>query len=497
MGRTLFELESWIDEQIVISAVGKAGGTDAQSLDDRRILHTGLSLSEVQFTLGGVSVVVGLFMDLALRLEVRTDRYFSGEVGMVASRHVKYGCQWDPDTESMLTINEGRGVSTNKMFSWEGKVVGIVSPAIHVAVALRLGTGLSAVSQTSLDFWLPSGLSASLESTFHYGLGNGILFPLRPSALFLINEDACQVEHEAQADVDLQLLWSGVSVAINPFGSYSLISPLYLVQERLLQACYASGGVAGVTLDYQRLDGESSGTYTDMNNSYTPGSAPPTLSPPCVIGIDCPLQPDQCAYSNTSNLVGFRCASGCAIGSASGQQCQPTSCCLAANQYPPANGEHSELGSGVWTSSPLTVPGTAYTEVRCNAGYELTGRNLGMQLLGDAPNCGSVGCTSSCCYPSTEASSYNQRPGDWPTDADYTACVSTDGGERRSYASKHDEISTRDMDGPAPGPSMSRELYLEAALRVGAEGEEGGESREERLGTCSWKRGGLEARKGP
>jgi hypothetical protein len=149
-------------------------------------------------------------------------------------------------------------------------------------------------------------------------------------------------------------------------------------------------------LGYERLDGASSDSYAEMNSAYVPSAVPPALSTSCVAGVDCPVQPAACAQSLSSNMVGFPCESACAIGEGFDRQCQPSTCCQAANQYPPSNGEHSELGSGVWTSNPLSVPGGKYTEVRCNAGYELTGRNLGFQLLGDRPNCGTVGFTSSC-----------------------------------------------------------------------------------------------------
>jgi hypothetical protein len=75
-----------------------------------------------------------------------------------------------------------------------------------------------------------------------------------PSGLYKINEDHCQVQHEAQVDVDLQFRWTGASVAANPWGgSYPLISPSELVDEKLLMACYQSGGVSGATLACKRL----------------------------------------------------------------------------------------------------------------------------------------------------------------------------------------------------------------------------------------------------
>jgi len=166
-----------------------------------------------------------------------------------------------------------------------------------------------------------------------------------------------------------------------------------------------------------------------MYVSWEPEAPPPTPTPSCVIGYDCPVQPGQCANGYSGNLIGHPCASGCAIGFGYEQQCQPSTCCEARSQYPPANGEHSEAGSGVWTSNALTVNGGMYVEVRCNAGYELTGRNLGFQLLGDWPDCSpQSGCIVSpnpgtCCY--SFGANVNQRPWNWPTDASYEDCVNT------------------------------------------------------------------------
>ena len=96
---------------------------------------------------------------------------------------------------------------------------------------------------------MSSGLALTLHGSFLHGIGNRILPPVTPSGLYKINEDRCQVQHEAQVDVDLQFRWTGASVAANPWGgSYPLISSSELVDAMLLMACYQSGGVSGATL---------------------------------------------------------------------------------------------------------------------------------------------------------------------------------------------------------------------------------------------------------
>jgi len=107
-------------------------------------------------------------------------------------------------------------------------------------------------------------------------------------------------------------------------------------------------------------------------------------------------------------------------------QCQPSTCCRANAASSPANGQHKIVGEGDWTSQALTVPGGKYTEVRCNAGYTLSGRNLGFQLLGTWPNCAGscvTSGTSRCCY--SLATNYNLRPWNWPTDSAFTACTNS------------------------------------------------------------------------
>ena len=426
---TLFEFESWVDEQIVVTSQTKADASSSYSGTIRRSLGSDIPLFALPMSVGGIGIELGLFGDLAMNMETAVDSRFSSKFGIVFSRRAKYGARWDPDAATMHAIDEGGPAHKEKTFEWQGKVVAVIRPSIQFSVSLRLGVALGVFGR--LGFELASGLEISLKGEFEYGLGNRILPPASQSALFEINSQDCQIQHEAEIQIDAHVHWLGVSVAVNPFGAYSVVSPQDLLSLKLLIACYASGGIAGETLDYERLDSDSgSGTFTDMSNSYVPAAPLPARPSTCVIGYDCPVQPGQCANGYSGSLIGHPCASGCAIGFGYQQQCQPSTCCQARSQYPPSNGEHSEVGSGEWTSSALTVPGGEFTEVRCNAGYELTGRNLGFQLLGTWPNCGASGCTSSCCY--NLGTNHNQRPWDWPSDADYSACTNAECRFRQS-----------------------------------------------------------------
>jgi hypothetical protein len=138
----LHELESWIDERVVISVLARANSTTASFQDYRRILHSGVELFTLQLSVGGVGMELGLFGDLAMQMQFSGDNHFSGNVGCVVSRHAKYGCQWDPNTETFAAINEGGDVGANKTLDWENKVVGIVNTVMEFSSALRLGSGL-------------------------------------------------------------------------------------------------------------------------------------------------------------------------------------------------------------------------------------------------------------------------------------------------------------------------------------------------------------------
>ena len=140
--RVLHELESWVDERVAISALAKANSTTANFQDDRRILHSGVELFTLQLSVGGVGMELGLFGDLAMQMQFSGDSRFSGNVGAVASRQAKYGCQWDPNTGTFAAINEGGDFGANKTLEWENKVVGVVNTIMEFSSALRLGSGL-------------------------------------------------------------------------------------------------------------------------------------------------------------------------------------------------------------------------------------------------------------------------------------------------------------------------------------------------------------------
>ena len=138
----LHELESWIDERVVLRANAKANSTTAFFQDDRRVLHSGVELFTLQLSVGGVGMELGLFGNLAMQMQFSGDGHFSGNVGVEVSRQTKYGCQWDPTTETFAAINEGMDVGANRTLDWENKVVGVFNTVMEFSSALRLGSGL-------------------------------------------------------------------------------------------------------------------------------------------------------------------------------------------------------------------------------------------------------------------------------------------------------------------------------------------------------------------
>ena len=240
---TLFEFESWVDEQIVVTSQTKADASSSFSGTMRRSLGSDIPLFALPMSVGGIGIELGLFGDLAMNMETAVDSRFSSKFGIVFSRRAKYGARWDPDAAAMHAIDEGGPAHKEKTFEWQGKVVAVIRPSIQFSVSLRLGVALGVFGR--LGFELASGLEISLKGEFEYGLGNRILPPASQSALFEINSQDCQIQHEAEIQIDMHVHWLGVSVAVNPFGAYSVVSPQDLLSLKLLIACYASGGIAG------------------------------------------------------------------------------------------------------------------------------------------------------------------------------------------------------------------------------------------------------------
>jgi hypothetical protein len=71
----------------------------------------------------------------------------------------------------------------------------------------------------------------------------------------------------------------------------------------------------------------------------------------------------------------------------------------------------------------VSIKGTEYVEVRCNAGYVLSGRNLGIQELGTL----AIGAT----FSQLDCQHRWGECGGWPEDSDYTACSTTSTGNDR------------------------------------------------------------------
>ena len=438
---TLFEFESWVREQNTLELKVKAQSQLTYSAVLRKSVV--FPVFAVPLTIAGIGVDLGFFGTLTTEARTNMGGKFSGEIGIRMSRAGKYGAVWEPGSSNMRPINDYSPMETEKLFEWGGKVVASVKPSIELQIAMRLGLSLGGLIE--LGFEIRSGLKFELQGEFKYGLGNLILPPVSTArielASYVINQPDCEKLHEGEVTVLARIRWLGVSLTVNPFGNWVIISqrdvlPLY----PLLIACSASGGVEGVTLEYERIGGGSSGTsYAEMNDSYEPPA--PVSSPPnvCIVGVDCPPQPGQCANGYTGTVIGAPCSSGCGIGYSQTARCEPPTCCRANSQHPPNNGQHSEVGSGVWTSNSLTVAGGMYVEVRCNAGYELSGRNLGFQGLGN----NGIGFQYTPFTSGNNPSDY--RVDGWPRDSDYTPCVQVV-TRRRLNPSSHKEARLRSSD---------------------------------------------------
>jgi len=413
----MYEFESWVQEEVTHEMKVKA---------QSQIEYTQSLATEIEFpvlavplTIAGIGVELGFFGKLKMQTRNEMNGKFAGSIGIRMSRAGKYGAKWDPSTKNMIPINIYNAIENQKIFEWGGKVIASVKPSIELHISMKLGLTLGYLG---IGFAMSSGLKFDLQGEFKYGLGNLILAPVSATriaaSLNIINQPDCEKRHEGEVTVVARIRWLGVKLLVNPFGNYDILSQQdWLPQTPLLIACSASGGVDGVTLEYERIGGGSSGTsYADMSNSYQPPAPAPSAPPACVLNVDCPPRPGSCAGGYTGRAIGAPCASGCANG-VSTVRCEPETCCRAENKSPPANGQHTEIASSSWTSSYLTVTGGSYVEVRCNAGYELSGRNLGFQGLGTK----SIGFQYQ--FGSTGNNPSNFRVWNFPLDSDYTPCV--------------------------------------------------------------------------
>jgi hypothetical protein len=423
----LKELETWVDETLTCTSKIKASVNAFFSVSRADTLVQKQRLIGLPTSFAGIGADLGLYGELKVKMEANIEGQFNAEAGIISSRRKKYGGWWDTSQPGYITsgtivpINEDFPPTKDKYFTWGGKVVAKVQASLELKTSLMIG--LSAGSFGSLGLELSSGLGLGLIAEFKYALGNIILQPVVTSRFFIKENDAiCQQTHQTEAQLKAVMTALDTVLSVNPFYDGTLRPATTLLDSPLFIGCWASGGVAGQTQDYERIDGGSSNTFQQVESNYVDPAPAPTPKAACIFGIDCPVQPGACANGYAGTAIGHPCASGCAIGFGYDQQCQPSTCCRANAASPPANGEHKIVGEGSWTNQALTVPGGKYTEVRCNAGYTLSGRNLGFQLLGTWPNCAGS-CTSSCCY--SLATNYNQRPWDWPKDSSYTACTNS------------------------------------------------------------------------
>jgi hypothetical protein len=479
---TLKELEFWVDETLTFSSKIKASVNAFFSVSRADTLAENQQLIAVPTSVGGIGAQLGLFGELVAKMEANIEGQFNAEAGIISSRRKKYGGWWDTSqpgwitSGTMVPINEDFPPTKDKYFTWGGKVVAKVQASLELKTSFKIGLGFGSVGSLGLE--LSSGLGLGLIAEFKYALGNIILQPVVTTRFFIKENDAiCQQQHQTEAHLIAVMTALDIIMKVNPFYHGTLRKATTLLDIPLFIGCWASGGVAGQTQDYERIAGGSSNTFQQVESYYVAPAPAPTPKPACIVGIDCPVQPGACANGYAGTSIGHPCASGCAIGFGYDQQCQPSTCCRANAASPPANGEHKIVGEGSWTNQALTVPGGKYTEVRCNAGYTLSGRNLGFQLLGTWPNCAGS-CTSSCCY--SLATNHNQRPWDWPDDSSYTACVteSTSSGGRRSY-----EVRSR-VSGHQQGLNKSSDVMH--ARTAGRRQQWGGSS----MSTCRYENDG-------
>jgi hypothetical protein len=253
---TLYDYESWIDERLRLQVIAKA--TVFAALTERwtQEIFSGIAILAIPTSIGGVGVNAGLFGDLKMEMDFELSGMFQAEVGMVMSRTRKYGSRlsqscnaidyalkWFTGACTLVSIDEERAVSFDKIFDWGGRAEAVITPSVEFGLALKLGIGLGSVGD--VGFEARSGLQLYLEATFKYGLGNLKPPPFTQShvAEFYIRSgpETCQKSHEAEVKVEAGLHWTGLRVKLSPFYDASLIANRNLWTGKLFIACYDSG----------------------------------------------------------------------------------------------------------------------------------------------------------------------------------------------------------------------------------------------------------------
>jgi hypothetical protein len=257
---TLFEYECWIDEQITFSAIAKASVSMAYTRTWTKDISRSSPILAFPMTIGGIGVNAGLFANLKMQMHVGLSGMFDAEVGMVVSRTKKYGSRLSQScsdfkscSNKMVLIDEG-GVSYDKIFDWGGKVVAVIKPSIELGLALKLGIG---VLTFDVGIEMRSGVRLYLEATFSYGLGNKKQVALTSSQVAKFwsksGPEICEKPHEARVNVTAGLIWTGLSLSLQPFYSKTLKEESEMWTGNLFLACYDSGGVVGQTLPYEKI----------------------------------------------------------------------------------------------------------------------------------------------------------------------------------------------------------------------------------------------------
>jgi hypothetical protein len=247
---TLFQYESWINEEITFLASAKATvSANYQCSWTKYIVKRFPILAIPPMNIGGISVPLGLYGNLKMEMPVRISGMFEVEVGMEVSRTRKYGSRLSNECTAwacqLVPIDEGTAPSYDPIFDWKGKVVASITPSLEFGLSLECGIALP---RNRIGFELYSGLKLYLEATFSYGLGSETLQSLPSSEVdkFWLNptRETCQKFHEAEVKVEAGLRWTGVRGKLEPFypeksliGEKDVWGPF-----KLFIACYNSGG---------------------------------------------------------------------------------------------------------------------------------------------------------------------------------------------------------------------------------------------------------------
>jgi hypothetical protein len=413
------------------------------------------------FRIAAVDMGLGFFIDLRGQGSFFADGLLEMSAAVTVSTDLTAGFTYKLSrSPRFVPIADRTPITPTKSFTWGGKVTASLSIGIIPIFSCEAGftIGISSIAELGLgvfikvhtrfifsfqawrrhtnDTFEQVGPEIRLQGDLKLGIGTLALDALPASkisqCLSTYQQSICTVPHMAEAYLSIVFAVSILELKFAlifavPIDLLPLLPPLE-ISLCVFVACYPSTAPSVTSTPAPEMPKDDPGysnsvlaqqIFSTYQQAYTP-AVPfvPNYYPPdpvsCVPGLTCPPSKQDCTYGYPVN--GFACASGC--GQTYGSTlptCVQTSCCSKIVNAPD-NALYRFAGSNDgFGSQSQRLTGGNYIEIKCNAGYILSGRNLGFQQLGTL----TVGAT----YRLDQCFHRWGACGGSPKDSHYTPCI--------------------------------------------------------------------------